>query len=809
MSSQPPPSTQSSPREPVDLSSVLQSAPAEGTYQSANGALRRKLIGRIVLVFVSVGMLVSALSYFVLNRSFDSFERAGAAETLNRVQTVLRRDTQSLSGVVVDYAYWDELYAFMSDQRAGFMDENFTVASLRNLQVHATVLFDLSGEPLVARFSQNGQLESALPPSWMAHLANSAVAQACASAGHGLIWGGNDPLSVAYAPIRNTAQDRPSRGCFVLVRHLDSTYRASVSELVGVEFTLLREPGLPASQYRLPNGNWFAQASLSPWPMSLSIEQPADLDAERTWIMALMAGGQVVLSLAAIAVLYALLHLMVVRRLTRFSNLADDYRKTHDHSISWPVSGKDEIDNLGHSLNELVKQVHWHEKYQATHDGLTGLLNRQGLERVLSKMLFHSLGQRSCTSCLLMIDLDNFKVINDGFGHDVGDALLRHVAAQLTAAVRDEDVVARLGGDEFAILYRGVYRDSVDEFVQRVLTHVRVPLTYAEMELATTGSAGLAFCDGVSSSAEWLRNADLAMYQAKQQGRDMCAHFNEGYKVEAERRNMLDQALRAAVRDNAIQVVFQPVVDVVKQRVVGIEALARWSLDGEAIAPSEFIPIAEETGLIGKLGLQVLERSCAMVARLRVLGHDVPCSVNLSMRQFVDSNLVADVPQIVFAHGLPATSIRLEITESLVAESDVALTLAMADLYELGFEFLLDDFGTGHSSLYRLQSLPFQTIKIDRSFVMLLERGEDVMVRTVRELARDLDLQVVAEGVETQAQLDMLVALDVHRIQGYVIARPMSDTALVQWLDNASHGSLDRVGGVSGSLDSAMGSGLT
>ncbi|MBY0466470.1 MAG: EAL domain-containing protein, partial [Burkholderiales bacterium] len=429
---------------------------------------------------------------------------------------------------------------------------------------------------------------------------------------------------------------------------------------------------------------------------------------------------------------------MVVRRLTRFSSLADTYRQTQDWTIAWPARGKDEIDNLGHSLNELVRQVHWQMEHHATHDGLTDLPNRQGLERVLAKLPYHRFGQRSHTSCLLMIDLDNFKVVNDGFGHDVGDALLRHVAAQLSATVRDEDVVARLGGDEFAILLHGVERDSVDELVQRILVNLRVPLVHAEVQVAITGSVGLAFCDGVSSPAELLRNADLAMYQAKQQGRDMCAHFNESLKVEAQRRNMLEQALRLAVRDDALHVVFQPVVDVASKRVVGIEALARWSLDGEAISPAEFIPIAEEAGLISKLGMQVLARSCVMVARLRKVGHCLPCSVNVSMRQFVENDLVTDIQQVVLAHGLPPSSIRLEITESLVAQSETGLSLAMAELYKLGFEFLLDDFGTGHSSLYRLQSLPFQTIKIDRSFVVPLERGDDVMVRTVRELARDL-----------------------------------------------------------------------
>lgn len=787
MSTPSPHSTEPTPLDVDDVSTVSPPGPPDAVHLPMQGTLRRRLIGYIVFVFVSVGVLVLVLSHFVLNRSFDTFERAAAAETLTRVQTVLRRDSQTLGEIAVDYAYWDDIYAFMVDRRDTFMDENFTAASMRNLRVQSALVLDLKGEPVAIRHAQDGVLQTALPASWVAQLTGSTAASACVAAGQRLIWAGNDAMTVAQAPIRNTATDRPARGCFVLVRHLDATYHASVAELVGSDFTLGLNPGVRTSQALLPNGRWFAETSLKPWPASLSIENEPSLLEERGWIMGMMSGGQVVLSLSAIAMLYALLHVMVVRRLVGFSKLADEYRETHDWSITWPAKGRDEIDNLGHSLNELVKQLHWQVEHNATHDGLTGLLNRQGLERVLSELPFHSFEHRSRTSCLLLIDLDNFKVVNDGFGHDVGDALLCHVAIQLAGSVRQGDIVARVGGDAFAVLLQSVQRESVDEFSQRILANMRVPLTHGELQVATTGSVGLAFCDGVSGPAELLRNADLAMSQAKQQGRDVCAQFNDALRVEAQRRNKLEQALRLAVRDDAIQVVFQPVVDVASNRVVGMEALARWSLDGEAVPPTEFIPIAEETGLIGKLGMQVLDRSCAMVARLRDLGHDLSCSVNLSLRQFVDYNLVEDVPRVVFAHGLSASSIRLEITESLVAHSEASLVLAMSELHKMGFEFQLDDFGTGQSSLYRLQALPFQTIKIDRSFVLPLERGDEVMVRTVKELARELNLHVVAEGVETQTQLDKLSALGVHRIQGFVIARPMSDTALLHWLATTSY----------------------
>jgi EAL domain-containing protein (putative c-di-GMP-specific phosphodiesterase class I) len=316
---------------------------------------------------------------------------------------------------------------------------------------------------------------------------------------------------------------------------------------------------------------------------------------------------------------------------------------------------------------------------------------------------------------------------------------------------------------------------------------MRVPLTHGELQVATTGSVGLAFCDGVDSPGALLRNADLAMYQAKQEGRDGCAVFNENLKVEAQRRNRLEQALRQAMAGDGIQVVFQPVVDVTTQRVVGMEALARWSLDGEAVSPVEFIPIAEEAGLIGRLGMQVLDRSCAMVARLRRQGRYVPCSVNLSLRQFQEFNLAEDVPRVVFSHGLPASAIRLEVTEGQLETSPESLVQTMHTLKALGFEFLLDDFGTGHSSLYRLQSLPFHTLKIDRSFVLPLDRGDDVMVRTVTDLARELQVDMVAEGVENQTQLQALVRLGITRVQGFVVARPMSDSALVHWLATSGY----------------------
>jgi diguanylate cyclase (GGDEF)-like protein len=487
-------------------------------------------------------------------------------------------------------------------------------------------------------------------------------------------------------------------------------------------------------------------------------------------------------TLLTVGALYALVHIKVVRRLRHAAQLADRYSVQLDTTVTWPNRGRDEIDRLGQSLNELVAQVQSYVQHSASHDELTGLLNRHGLEDRLTLLSFHENEQRTLVACLIMLDLDNFKSINDGFGHELGDALLRHVAAQLARTVREGDVVARIGGDEFALLLYGIQRPHAMELATRLLSNLRVPLVHHELQVTTTASMGLAFSDGAGSASDLMRNADLAMYQAKQRGRNVWVVFNEGLQVDAQRQSRLVQSLRLALDQGALQVVYQPVVDVLNNRVVSVEALARWSLDGEAISPVEFIPLAEEHGLIGQLGMQVMERACGVLADLRAKGHELTCSVNLSLRQFSEPDLPQVLARAVASHGLPTSAIRLEITESMVADSEPAVLGAMRELHDLGFSFLLDDFGTGQSSLHRLQALPFQTIKIDRSFVVPLQHGDQLMVRTVIDLARALNMDVVAEGVETPVQLAQLLELGVTHIQGFLTARPMSDAALEAWL---------------------------
>lgn len=766
---------------------------AQGAKRSSS--LSRWLTVRLLLVMAAASVCILLLCFVLLSALFDRFEHEAARTELGRVEAVLLRDSQTLAEVADDYARWDDTYRAVRGEYPEFMDDNITLASVRNLRFQTVVMLDDRGQLLAARQLDEGLLRTTLEPEWAQALSGPSVLAQCQTTREGMVWLSAGALMVARAPINNTAGNAKPMGCLVFARLMDEDYFSSLQPFTGVQASLSREGVVPAHPYSLLNTEpWLAHKPLSQFAATLQVMHHPSLSQQQMPIFWLTSLALLLAALMALGALYVLVQRKVVQRLWTAALLADRFRTQPDLDVSWPHKGQDEIDRLGQSLNELVAQVRQQAQYAALHDPLTGLFNRRGLMVLLDETMSARAAAPAddaattdgasapAPHCLLLLDLDGFKSINDGFGHDVGDALLCHVAEQLRVSVLPSNPVARVGSDEFALVLHGAQPAHCTALASQVLERIGLPLIHGNVQVAVTASIGIARMGQADNAKDWLRNADLAMYQAKQKGGNGWYAFDEALQADAQRYSRLSQALRRALEDNTVQVVYQPVVDVATDRVTSMEALMRWSLDGEAIAPSEFIPIAEETGLITSLGRQVLDKSCALLARLRAQGHDLTCSVNLSMRQFAEPDLIDDVVRTVAAYRLPATAIRLEITESLVAHAEHVIDAVMSDLHERGFRFMLDDFGTGQSSLHRLQALPFHTIKIDRSFVIPLRRGDQIMVRTVVELAKALKMQVVAEGVEQPEELAQLLSLGVTQIQGYLIARPMSERALMVWL---------------------------
>jgi len=418
--------------------------------------------------------------------------------------------------------------------------------------------------------------------------------------------------------------------------------------------------------------------------------------------------------------------------------------------------------------------------YQAFHDALTDLPNRtlfvDRVERALARAV-----RRNASVAVMFLDLDNFKVINDSLGHPVGDKLLVTLTERVKRCLRHEDTLARLSGDEFAILIEDVH-DAADaqHLAERIQEKVRMPFILDRREVFATVSIGIVVSGpNHTGPDDLLRDADLAMYRAKSNGKARSEMFDQTMNAEASERLALESSMRRAIEREEFRVYYQPIVSLSDVQTVGFEALVRWEHPQRGlVSPAEFIPIAEETGLIVPIGGWVLEEACRQMRAWQTEGvFDRPLmlSVNVSARQFQGKDLVESIEAVLERTGFDPTNLKLELTESLMMEDVERTILRLHDLKKLSIQIGLDDFGTGYSSLAYLRRFPINLLKIDRSFVgrLGMDPHDDAIVRSIIRLAVDLGMQVVAEGIETADQLAMLRELGCRYGQGYYFSRPV------------------------------------
>ncbi|SFQ15635.1 PAS domain S-box-containing protein/diguanylate cyclase (GGDEF) domain-containing protein [Bradyrhizobium sp. Ghvi] len=419
--------------------------------------------------------------------------------------------------------------------------------------------------------------------------------------------------------------------------------------------------------------------------------------------------------------------------------------------------------------------------HMARHDALTNLPNRVLFHEQLEQGL--RLAGANDQLAVLCLDLDHFKDINDSLGHPIGDALLKEVGRRLKATVGDHDTVARLGGDEFAVVQIGRSEEAAARALAgRLVEVISAPYEIDDHQIVIGVSIGISLSpqDG-SDPDELLKNADLALYRAKADGRGTYRFFETGMDARAQARRLLDMDLRAALQRNEFQPYYQPIRDVASDRVVAFEALLRWNHPQRGlISPLNFIPLAEETGLIIQLGELVLKAACADATTWPA---DIGVAVNLSPVQFRNPNLIASVTEALEHSGLASGRLELEITESVLLQNSEATLTTLHELRAMGVRISLDDFGTGYSSLSYLRSFPFDKIKIDRSFVSELATRQDsvAIIRAVTGLGRSLGIVTTAEGVENDAQLELLRREGCTQAQGYLFShpRPASDVAMM------------------------------
>ena len=488
---------------------------------------------------------------------------------------------------------------------------------------------------------------------------------------------------------------------------------------------------------------------------------------------------------AGVVVVFALLYLMQFLVVRRAQGILEDQEgriKAARDTLEIQVAARtDELKRTNSQLEGEIserRQAQSKLNYLAYHDPLTGLANRRCFIERLEESLREN-GRHSERLAVLFIDLDQFKQVNDSLGHGVGDELLVAVAARLSEHVRLIDMLARLGGDEFICLMEAVRsEDEVAMLAREIIGAFEQPFKLGDHELFLTAAVGISLFPGDGDSVvDLMRNADTAMYRAKAQGRGNFHFYTPEMTRDAQVRIRMENLLRRALDNGELSVHLQPQVETQGGKLVGAEALVRWNSPelGE-VMPMSFIPMAEDSGLIIGLGNWVLRETCRQFVQWQDSGFDLPqVSVNLSVKQLERPEFIDVLEQILDETGMDPTRLKLELTESVVMAVGDSFAL-LERLRELGISLALDDFGTGYSSLSYLKMLPIQQLKIDGSFVEGIGRnsGDEAIIRTVMELARSLGFEVVAEGVETEAQAAFLAQLGCEQLQGYLHGRAVA-----------------------------------
>jgi diguanylate cyclase (GGDEF)-like protein len=737
------------------------------------------LVASVAAVALVTGVFYTART--ALSHSFARIEADEARQSVERVRQALQADLHQLDVAAEDYALWDDFYDYVkAGADPALLDRYFSRRGLDNIHVNIVWVVDDAGRTVV-------QLSSDAPPGDMrpigpqtlqslqsyTSLIRTPADRKPRSAQLVRMPGGAMAVSVRH--VSRDLQPAVSTGTLVFGRYIDNALieRLRQTSQAPVRATLVDQQGKPLLSVPAAVGTWLASLDhgsdilvQTGDPTTLaSHELVRDVVGRPLMVLSTtvsrealqIAKRTITWVVAALLVGFTLVVILLVTLLNRsWRNRAAAQRQWLDHQ---------------RKITRLARR-----------DALTGLPNRVYLQKKLPRLLARAARDRSRLA-LLNLDLDHFKNVNDSLGHGIGDKLLTAVADRLRSATAPQDIVARTGGDEFVVVATMLPESAgVDSIAERVHAALSEPLEIDGVTLTVAPSIGISvYPEDGSDPEQLLKHADIALHSAKDRGRGNHQFYTPEMNARLRERVELERALHQALDNDELTVEYQPCFDLQTLRTVSLEALVRWrTASGSYIPPSRFIPIAEQSNLIVGIGDYVLRRVCEQLSQWqRERVPLVPISVNISVRQFEITPLASRVAGLAQELGIDASLVHFEITESAAMQNSQQQLGALQALRNLGSRILIDDFGTGYSSLSYLKHLPIDTLKIDRAFVrdMVADGNDAAIVRAIVGVAKSLGLMLVAEGIESEAQLECLRKLGCECGQGFLVSPPVSADA--------------------------------
>lgn len=774
------------------------------------------------MVFTAVMLGQLLVSYLILKSvvapAFTQLESSNARENASRVRSAISAEFDRLNAINKDWSAWDAAYQFALGNNPQFVSDNLTDDLLSYLRVDWMCFVDDQMQPLLERFGNEtdgrpltkDRLMGGQPP-----LHRDLMVHATSSGTQAVIPTDQGPMLISSFPIlRNEGQGYPA-GSLILGRLMSQSFVQQVSNLTEVNFGVFPVTQAPES---CPDGQ------------RCDVEPVADINGDQVALLQIRTPSSItslgatqldialkLLALTGLAYLLSVSWLMRRIILVPMSKLAEHIRnvtRTGDLTQRLYLKQRDEIGIVVGNLNAMTNSLERADnqiRRLAYNDALTGLPNRRELDdqlrQILDKQVSESPGGRGLT--LLFIDLDRFKRVNDLLSHEAGDELLVAAARRLRACLRikerpsepleeSDKLLARIGGDEFVLaIFEEFDASAMRGVAKRIIERLEKPFSIKGEMVSISASIGIsAYPRDAEDAKSLMRNADTAMYRAKEVGGGTYHIYNDHADGASKERVELARDLRFALERDQLALYYQPQVDLESNKIVGCEALIRWHHpDRGLVLPGEIISLAEEDGSIESIGRWALKEACVNARRWQLSGQeDFNVSVNVSPRQLCRGELIKDVLEALHVSDLHPSCLTIEVTESGVMRNTDLVVTTLASLKQLGITIAMDDFGTGYSSLGYLRQLPIDLIKIDRMFIeeLATDPEEAALVAAIIAMAGSLRREVVAEGVETQEQIDMLRSQGCNLVQGFFFGAPCPPTDFELMLRQANPPTYDQ-----------------